>query len=238
MKTFFLSVGLCVVVGVVSGQSIAAERAILNTALKEGLLSAPEVTERVRALKDLEPIYPVLPMDTATGKVEVSTVITFPGVTKAQAFKRVKEWAALNFSDLESVIDYEDVEMGKIILEGGVQVWYSATMKNVWGAAKSMPEERWLLFSLVVTVKDGKAKVEYKNLQHRHTIPGYINAANQYVPKQEFLYPMSFLLPLAWSAPATWKGTIDLLNKSMSELNATAPSLEKYIREVVVDYGF
>lgn len=221
------------------GQTVSIEKALLNKALKDGTLTAEEVTDRARMLREIEKIYPDVPYDTATGRVVIpEQVISFPGVTKAQAFKRVKEWAALTFNDLESVIDYEDVESGKIILEGWTSVVYSASFKNIWGNVKSLPDERRLLFSLVVTVKDGKAKVGYENLKYRHTIPGFVNAANQYVPKRELEYPVTAYFPLAFSEPGTWRGAIDLMNKTMQELKGTAPSLEKYVRAVVKDYEF
>lgn len=221
------------------GQTVAIEKALLNQALKDGPLTAAEVTERARMLREIEKIYPVIPYDSTTGRVVIpDVVISFPGVAKVQAFRRVKEWAALIFNDLESVVEYEDQESGKIILEGWTSVFYSSSFKNIWGNVKSVPDERRLMFSLIVTVKDGKAKVGYQNLKYRHTIAGYINSANQYVPKQEFEFPVLSAFPLAFSEPGSWKGAIDLMNKTMAELNGTAPSLEKYIRAVVKDYDF
>ena len=44
---------------------------------------------------------------------------------KGQAFKRVKEWAALRFGKLDDVLEYEDAESGKIIVEGWVPVYLS-----------------------------------------------------------------------------------------------------------------
>lgn len=239
MKNMLLFLALVAAPVLGWGQTVAIEKSLLNKALKEGTLTSEEVTERARMLREIEKIYPVIPYDSATGRVAIpDVVISFPGVTKAQAFRRVKEWAALTFNDLESVVEYEDVESGKIILEGWTSVVYSSSFKNIWGKVKSAPDERRLLFSLIVTVKDGKAKVGYENLKYRHTIAGYINSANQYVPKQEFEYPVLVAFPLAFSEPGSWKGAIDLMNKTMDELKSTGPSLEKYVRAFVEDYGF
>ena len=37
----------------------------------------------------------------------LAAVIEFAGVMKGQAFKRVKEWAALRFGKLDDVLEYE-----------------------------------------------------------------------------------------------------------------------------------
>lgn len=225
--------------GVVCGQTVAMEKAMLNQALKDGSLTTQEVTDRVRMLRELEGVYPVIELDTATREILVpERVITFPGVTKDRAFKRVKEWGALKFGSLDAVTDYEDAETGKIILEGWVSVWHSASYKNIWGTVKTFPEERQVLFSLVITVKDGKAKMRWENLKYKHRIPGYFSTSNIYVPAQEFIYPVYTAFPLAMSDPGTWKGKIDLLNNTLLELNATYPSLEKYVRTVDDDYRF
>lgn len=239
MKNVILFWALWMAPVCVISQTVAIEKALLNKALKDGTMTAEEVTDRVRMLREIEKIYPAIPYDSTTGRIVIpDVVISFPGVTKVQAFKRVKEWAALTFNDLESVVEYEDMESGKIILEGWTSVVYSSSFKNIWGKVKSVPDERRLMFSLIVTVKDGKAKVGYENLKYRHTIAGYINSANQYVPKQELEYPVLVSFPLAFSEPGLWKGAIDLMNKTMDELKSAAPRLEKYVRAFVEDYGF
>lgn len=218
-------------------QTVDIETAYVNKCLAENKWTQVVATDNARLWKQIRGEYPVIPYDTTTGEVVVEHVITFAGVTQAQAFKRVKEWAALHFGSLAAVTDYEDAESGKIILEGWVPVLYESTFDNLWGKNKSVPMTRSLYFSLVVTVKDGKAKVGYKNMKYHYTIGGYV-LGNVYMPVEWVRMPLGQAFPITAGDPGTWKGSIDLIRRTMSEVNATAPSLEKYIRDVVKDYGF
>jgi len=221
------------------GQTVEIEAAYLNKQIAEKKWTPAQMQERSRIWRELRGSYPILPYDSVRREIYVKQIIHFPGITKAQAFKRVKEWGALNFTDLESVIDYEDLETGKIILEGWQRVWFSATLENLWGNIKSFPDERRLLFSLVVTIKDGSAKVEYKNLKYKQRIAGYYAAlTNIYIPAQEYVYPVILSFPLVDSSPDKWEGAIDLIKETMRVLNATAPDLEQYIKAVGDDYRF
>lgn len=92
---------------------------------------------------------------------------------------------------------------------------------------------------MIVTVKNGKAKVEFENLRYKHTVPGFISPiTNQYVPLQEYEYPATAAFPLAMTPVGNWKGTIDLIKNTMKSLNSFAPSMEKHIRELITDYEF
>lgn len=219
------------------GQTVEIEEAYLNNMVKNAIVNQAEAMNIARAWKDVKSIYPVIPFDTATKEILVEKVIAFPGITKAQAFKRVKEWAALNFGKLDAVLEYEDLETGKIILEGFVHISYEITYEGFWGKIKSAPTGTDLKFSLVVTLKDGKAKVKYENLAYKSVIGGYM-AGSTYVPRETVVSRIVMGFPLVAGPPSSWRGNFDLLNKTMRELNATAPSLEKYVRAVVDDYGF
>lgn len=220
------------------GQTVELEEEYLNKCVREQKWTQAEATERVRLWRQMKVEYPVIPYDTSAKEVTVDRVITFPGVKREVAFRRVKEWAALTFGSLEEVTDYEDAASGKIILEGYVVVTYQASFDNLWGNLKSVPDSKRLYFSLVVTVKDDKAKVEYKNLKYWYTIGGY-TIGNTYIPLEVVRMPFGLGFPVTAAADkGTWKGALDLLRKTMVELNATAPSLEAYVRAVDEDYKF
>ena len=158
-------------------------------------------------------------------------------MTQSQAFKRAKEWAALSFGSIDAAMHYEDEGSGKLIFKGWTTVWYSATFKNIWGNVKSFPEDRQILFSLVITLKNGKAKMEFRNLRYKHKVPGAV-VGNIYVPTQEYEYPMMAAFPLAMTAPATWRGTVDLLNKTLAAMGSHCTNLEKHIKALIEDYEF
>lgn len=238
MKTMFLFLaGLCVAAPAGWGQTMAAEEKYLNEAVTSGRLTQAEATYRAKIWKEIRGEYPAIPYDTATKSLSVDAVISFPGVTKAAAFKRVKEWAALSFGKLDEVLEYEDMETGKIILEGHVPVSYSASYENVWGKMKSYPDTKDLTFSMVITLKDGKAKVEYENLMYRYWIYGLaINGV--FYPRELVHVGLQFGFPLISGDPGSWRGTFDLIRQTIGALKATGPSIEKHIRDVANDYGF
>ena len=236
---------LCIVVYLCSvsafGQSPELEKELLNKAWKNGEITADDAKERVKMLKEIESDYPILPYDTISGVLNITRIISFPGVTQLQAFKRMREWAALNFGSIDAALNYEDDESGKLIFKGWTPVWYSATFKNIFGNIKTaaFPEKRELHFSMVVTVKNARAKVEFKNLRYKHIIAGGISPiTNQYVPTYEYEYPVTAAFPLAMTPVGTWKGTIDLIKNTMTALNTFAPSMEKHIRDLISDYDF
>lgn len=194
--------------------------------------------ERGRVWKTVREKYPLIPYDTVTKTIRVVDIINFPGISKAQAFKRVKEWGALNFTNLESVIDYEDFETGKIIMEGWCKIWYSNSASGLWGKVSRTPDERKLFFSIVVTIKDGKAKVEYENLVYQYFTPSYIGALNVYVPSQTYRFPIDLAFPLVNSEPETWPGAVDLMKETMRELKRLPASMAKHIKMLDEDYRF
>lgn len=238
MKNVILIVALCAPVCGVWGQTVEKEREILNAALKNGTLTPNEVQARVKALKEIESIYPKMPYDTAGNDIVANQVISFPGVGKAQAFERAKEWASINFGSLAAVTDYEYAEGGKLNFEGWTRIVYTSTYKNIWGNIKETNATSSLLFSLLLTIKDGKAKVQYKNVRYRVTVPAYVSSSGLVVPAQEFIVPVSMAFPVAMSDPSTWRGTISFFNAVMSEMNATVQSVEAFLRATPEDSRF
>ena len=211
--------------------------------LKDGMRtqqwSYEQAQERKRQWQKIKPIYPALPYDSVRKEVALEKTIAFPGLSKAIAFKRVKEWCNIEFADSNPVIRYEDLESGKIILEGYKNFWYSSTLENFWGTVKFSQEERKVLFTLVVTLKDEKAKLAFRNLKYRYAVPGYVASnLNYYVPPQEFSYSLSSTLPLVKAEPDSWKGIIEQLNSTMKALQDAASDMERYLLETASDGQF
>jgi hypothetical protein len=195
------------------------------------------VQERGRVWRNTREMYPELPYDPLTGEFVFEQVISFPGVSKAQAFRRCKEWASFNFRQLKAVIDYEDFESGKLIIDGYVNIRYLVSYKNLWGYTKTAPRRMDLEFTLVFTVVDEKAKVTYHNLRYRNLIESYF-IGGIYVPSEIVYIYFEELFPVVSAPLLEWAGTIDLIKNSVRSLNATAPSLERYVRAFAEDYRF
>jgi hypothetical protein len=193
--------------------------------------------ERGRVWRNTREMYPELPYDPLTGEFVFEQVISFPGVSKAQAFRRCKEWASFNFRQLDATIDYEDFESGKIIIDAYVNIRYLISYQNLWGNIKTTPRRTELEFTLVFTVVDDKAKVSYRNLRYRNLIESYFSGG-VYVPSEVVYTYFEDLFPVVSGHHSKWVGSIDLIKNSVRSLNATAPSLERYVRAYAADYRF
>jgi hypothetical protein len=218
-------------------QTAEIENELINRQFSEGKVSPAVAQEKAKAWRTMRDQYPKVPFDTVSNRVVVERVIAFPGISKAIAFKRCKEWAALNFRKLDSVVEYEDVESGKLILEGYVEVTHLVSFENIWGAQKSLPTKSDLHFSLVLTLVDGKAKVAYHNLRFSDYVPGYASGSS-YVPGEWVDRSFESLFPIVNRDYSKWKGIMDLVVNSLSDINRTAPALERYITDYNRDYKF
>jgi hypothetical protein len=238
MKTKFkLILGMLLMVVWGGAQTVEIEAEILNRGISEKKWDPVETQERAKLWKQERGNYPKIPYDTVLKKVIFQHIIKFDGISKQQAFKRCKEWAAFEFNKLDAVTEYEDAESGKLILEGWVRIPFTQTYKNVWGNTKSAPSWSDLYFSLMVTLVDGKAKVSYHNLRFESYIPGYA-IGNIYIPSEIVKSRFESLFPIVDHDFASWGGIFDLLRNSLADINATAPSLEKYINGLGGDYRF
>ncbi len=220
-----------------SAQTIQLEEAFLNTNVRLKKWNTEELADISRGWKNVKEIYPLLPFDTVSKRLHSIHVVSFLGVSKEQAFRRVKEWGALNFRSLESVIDYEDASSGKIVMEGWTRIYFNATKENWWGEIKKIPQQRRLLFSMIVTVKEGKAKVEFTNMEFKVYEPAQV-LGSVYVPEVNRTYSIEEAFPLMKSPPDTWEGAVNLMKSAMSALDSNVPSLERYIRYAPKDYDF
>ena len=238
MKTKFkVLVGLLVISVCCGAQTVEIEAEILNRGISEKKWDLAEMQERARIWKIERVNYPKIPYDTVLKKAVFQQYFKFDGITKVQAFKRCKEWAAFKFNKLDAVIEYEDIESGKLILEGYVEIPYIKTFKNMWGNLKSAPTAIELYFSLMITMVDGKAKVTYHNLRYRTFIPGFVSS-NVYIPAEYYTFSFDSMFPMIEKDFLSWGGAFDLVRNSLAELNGTAPDLEKYVNEFKVDYKF
>lgn len=217
------------------GQSIEAELNYLSEAQRRGDLTPQQLTERASKIRKMKDEYPVMQWDSLERRVVLDKVITFPGVGKQQAWKRMKEWAALNFNKLDAVVEYEDYESGKLIIEGYVEILHLAAYKTIWG--KRIPETSDLHFSMIVTVKDERAKVQFRNLRFKYYVPGYVSGST-YVSPEIYEKSLGYMLPMTSNEPEVWDIYFSLLRNSLQDLNERAPSIERYVRSVSEDYRF
>jgi hypothetical protein len=220
-----------------TGQTVDIENALINKWIAEKKWDAAGIQERAKVWKQERVNYPVVPFDSLSGKVVTSQVIQYSGVSKSQAFKRTMEWAALRFNKVASVVEYSDADAGKLVLEGYVPIHFMGSFKNIWGNVKTLPRSSDLHFSMVITLVEGKAKIEYHNLHFKTFVQGFI-AGNVYVPSEIVRNNFEDMFPIIEQDFSMWSGTFDLVRKSLAELNATGPDLSRFLNATNLDYKF
>ncbi len=93
------------------------------------------------------------PIDSETGKIVYSEVVTVDGVTKNQLHLSAKKWFARSFKSGKSVIQLDDKQEGLIIGKGHMEV----SLDGNWGH---------IHFTMEMFFKEGRYKYIIKDLKH------------------------------------------------------------------------
>ena len=81
-------------------------------------------------------------------------------LSKEQIYKRTLQWISKSFKSAKSVIEYQDMEEGKIIGNGATSFFYLGIT------------EYPVLFTMAVDIKDGKYRVLFDNVRVRYPNTG------------------------------------------------------------------
>lgn len=219
-----------------SAQTVEIENAILNKSIQQKEWLQDEIVSKGKEWAALRKEYPVLPFDSATNRFKFERLINFSGVSKPVAFKRVREWGALNFGRLQSVIDYENADDGVLILEGFTEIDYTSTYSGLFGRANRETQTD-LFFSMVIRIKDERATVKFENLRFKYKVGGTV-IGNVYYPIEFYELPFGYMFPIVKQNQAKWRGYIDLVNSSKNRLLGLMESVEKYIQQTEKDGKF
>ncbi len=86
--------------------------------------------------KDKKPPLPELQTDSTSGKFMYSKVVMLDSVDKGVLYDRAKTWVARNYRSANAVIQYDDKEVGKIIVKGywkelasDVELWHTLILE-------------------------------------------------------------------------------------------------------------
>jgi hypothetical protein len=132
---------------------------------------------------------PKLPIDSLTGKITFTEVVSVDNSTnKQELYSRAREWFVKSFKSSKSVIEFEDKETGKIIGRGTFSAITEESMndnefiKNKGLVSKELRERKSkgevgsISFLISIYVKDGRYKYEITDLIHKGittTVAGY-----------------------------------------------------------------
>lgn len=134
MKKVFLSVFFTIFCNlqVIFCQSYSTELEIFTKNYQDGKYGADEYQRLAKkwqtAIKNVGG-YPELPYNEKTKDVFYEFVFTFDSLDKNTIYNRILEWMSLQYSNLSTVLDYQDYDLGKIIIKGSnpIEPYYKQT---------------------------------------------------------------------------------------------------------------
>lgn len=221
------------------GQTIELEKEYLNQTIRSGQLSQ-EGLKNIKEAWDaiiLDNRYPELPYNEITKKIEYILIDSFPGLNKEEIYRRVKEWIAINYGSINSVIHYEDFKSGKIIVKGFFNLYIDDILNNFWGNPKEIIRYLKCYHTVVFTIKEAKMKAEYANIEYEYE-SSYYTTSSLYIPPRKNSYNILELYPITSSDIETWPSRISTLKNTTIEINLVQKSIINYVRSIRQDSNF
>jgi hypothetical protein len=223
MKRILLLIGLILPVLAVNAQSIDAEKQFVNTQISSGKLPPGLVSELGKKWNTFiaEYTYPVLPLNSVTGEVDFTDILTIDNMAKKTIFQRCLQWVALNYHELV----YQDFESGKIIANGALNLNHTCETRVAYKNTISTTQT-WTNYTLVLTVKDNKIKYNVVNIDYKFS--------NYSEIIDEISMPMLSLFPIVNNDPLQWERYTSVLKATNDVFGAEQ---KKAILEYVKNAG-
>lgn len=217
-------------------QTIQLEKDYMNNLLLTKEKTGLEVTELNNKFQDFikENTYPELPYNKELKIFEFVQVSEIK-VSKGVAFNRVLEWVAINFGNIGDVLHYNNIDDGKIIVKGVLNLANKADYKNFWGVLKESAEISIGKFTTAITIKENKIKIEFLNFEYSSSY--YDVISHTWIPLNMYS-PAEALFPVIKFPENQWKRNISLLEATDYDVKATAKSIVAYINGSQDDYNF
>jgi hypothetical protein len=239
MKYLLILIGLVLCLNVHS-QTEALEAQNLASRYAKGDFNQIEYSQFGKDWNDLLKSlggYPKLPYNAQTKVIEFKSIKTFSNIDKKTIYDRTMEWLALTFGSLTSVLNYSNLDNGKIIVKGWFEVYYKIDVETFWTSKKEKANSVKCNFTYIFTIKDNRLKMEVVNINYEYNIP-YSLIGSLYVPSYTITGSISDLYPVSDGEPILWKGKLDLLNKTNIRITSLFQDLENYINNKSKDYDF
>jgi hypothetical protein len=201
-----------------------SEKQSIDSLLKTGRLSSDQAVQLQRKL-NVRDNY-AFKVNKSTGEIEISEILSFINLEKKTIYQRCLEWIALNYGNLV----YSDLESGKIIANGLIDINHYAGYQTGFGVTKTVPVQTPVNYTMILTVKDNKIKYIITNITY--------NFKNFSETVDEISYPISELYQNK-SMDQNWIRFFSVLNSS-SDMFYTSlkTSLSNYVKEVEDDNKF
>jgi hypothetical protein len=201
-----------------------SEKQSLDSLLKSGKLNSNQVNQLQNKWFYFR--SPIFKVNNSTGEIYISDILSFSNLDKKIIFQRCLEWIAINYGNLV----YNDLESGKIIANGLIDITHYAEYPFGFGSMKISQIQTPTNYTLVLTFKDNKIKYTITNITY--------NFKNVSETIDEISYSIVSIYP-AKTLNENWLrfftviiGSSDMFNFSLKN------SLVDYINEVDNDYKF
>ena len=235
MKKMFLTLFTCLPLFSVS-QTIQLEKDYMNKLLTDNVQTGPAVAElnnRFMAFIAQNP-YPELPYNKQLNSFEFKQVFEIE-VSKDVAFNRTLEWVAINFGNISEVLHYSNKDDGKIVVKGLLKLAHKMEYKNFWGTIKESAEITDGKFTMVVTIKNDRIKIEYLNF--KYSISYYDAVLHSWINSNRYT-SAEVLFPIVAFPENEWKRNLSLLEATDFDVKSTTKSIINYVNNVNQDYSF
>lgn len=224
MKKFILVFILSLYAISIHAQLTAAEKQYFDSLLKTGRLSSDQVIQLHKKLNSADNYE--FKANKSTGEIEISDTLPFPDLDKKTIYKRCLEWIAINYGSLI----YNDLESGKIIATGLIDIEHYAGNQSGFGATRINPVQTPTNYTMILTIKDNKIRYNISNITY--------NFKNFSETIDEISYPIAALYQNK-TLDQNWIRFFTVLNSSSEMFYVTLKnSLIKYVNDVVNDYNF
>ena len=174
--------------------------------------------------------YPTMPYDEKSGQIKFK-MVHHTGVSKEVNYDRILEWAALKFGALSSVLHYDNLESGKIIIKGWFSITHKADYKNFWGVLKESINTTKCYQTYVFTVKDNDIKVEIRGINYVFKSTAYSGVITYEQSIDEFY-------PITQYESEEWKSKLEVLKETNSRIKGLFEDVSNYIMDYESDYNF
>lgn len=214
----------------VVGQTLEFEEAELNRIVKSKMLTHAEIKTLVDDWRAFvaENEYPKLPVN-ESGEVVFVEIMDLPGISSLDAFDKIKEWLAINYGEISSVLHYEDRRRGKIIAKGFFEMGVKIDLKRLLGGKVEGAGYFRVNHTLIFTVINDKVKVELTGLEYEYQYHKSEIAAVAYNSQIMTSYTSDELYPIVRSAPETWRMKLNLLEATKIRVAGFSHAIKRYI---------
>jgi hypothetical protein len=157
--------------------------------------------------------YPEIPYDSTNSNFRYEFIYSFDSISKNIIYNRILENVSMKNYHLADVLDYQDYELGKIILTTTNNGKFSDNNGTITYNCKYR-----------FTVIENKVKVEVFKIRYNHSSFG--------------TYPIEQLYPITKMKAGVWKSRFILLIAIDKDIRETVLNILHYIKNYQQDYNF